>query len=125
MKLILSLLFLPQLHCLPFPPSSLLSHPKEYSYLTVGACDTLMEELIDTYPIPNSLTCQTVCRIIEGCNFFKYNEDDEKCFLFRYRFLEGCQLFGAQAYPDITQLLRDPGQISNCESFVGENCTYT
>lgn len=128
MKLILSLLF-SQLHCHPLSPSSLLSDPTGYTYLTVGACDARMEELIDTYPIPNSdtalVTCQTVCGIIESCNFFKYNEEDGKCFLFRHRFLEICQLVGGQAHPDITQLLQEPDHDSACDSFVGENCTYT
>ena len=49
----------------------------------------LQDELIEEYDIPNveeavSL-CQEVCQIQEGCNFFDYNKNASKCYLFSYR----------------------------------------
>merc|ERR1711915_887719 len=74
---------------------------------TVGSCDPSRDELIDEYDIPGDIEgavslCQEVCQIQEGCNFFDFNAQLGKCYLFRYRYLDNC-----------------------CSSFVREDCAYT
>jgi len=93
---------------------------------TVGACDPSKDELIEEYDIPNveeavSL-CQEVCQIQEGCNFFDYNKNASKCYLFSYRYLDSCQLIGGPVTPGIDDCVQ--GMDNSCASFVREECSY-
>merc|ERR1711915_636493 len=86
--------------------------PDDCKYFTVGGCSPATDEIIETYDIPNvenaiSL-CQQVCQIQEGCNYFTYNKDLEKCYLFHYRYLDSCQLIGGTAEPMLDEKSLSP-----------------
>merc|ERR1712002_1170212 len=102
--------------------------PAECAYFTVGGCDPSKDEIIESYDIPNSAEnvyslCQQVCQIQEGCNFFKYNKNTEKCDLFHYRYLDSCQLVAGTATPSLDECAQELE--NTCNSFVREDCYYS
>ena len=100
--------------------------PAGCSQFTYGSCAPSSDELIDTYPMPNSeeadSICQHVCQIVEGCRYFTHNKDDETCYLYHYRYLDSCGVVGGLAEPSMD--LCGQENEDTCDSFVKEECTY-
>merc|ERR1719430_502011 len=106
------------------------SSPHQKSFLpegcqdfTVGQCNPEQDELIDSYPeIPDMETCQIVCGIQEGCNFFRHSKSTLDCQLYHYRFLTSCNLIAGPMTPTIDECSKD--EEHSCDSFIRENCLY-
>jgi hypothetical protein len=101
--------------------------PPECADFTAGLCNPIVDELIDTYPLPSSpnanAVCQDLCQTIEGCNYFTYNSVNETCYLFEYRYLDSCEVIGGLSAPildDCHVEIED-----SCTSFKREECTYS
>jgi hypothetical protein len=89
---------------------------------TVAACAPEEEELIDTYTgIPGPAVCQALCRIQEGCGYFRHFRGSLLCGLFHYHYLATCGIIGGPAEPAIDSC---SGQAGGCGAFRGEDCPY-
>ena len=91
---------------------------------TVGSCNPEEDELIDIYPrIPDAPLCQEICRIQEGCNYFRWSKSSKECSLYHYRFLASCNIISGPRFPSIDECAKEENP--SCASFVRENCTYS
>lgn len=100
--------------------------PSECSLFTYGKCQPSQDELVDTYPLPESEgainICQEICQIVEACKYFTYDRNEELCFLYHYRYLDSCDLIGGLAEPSLDTCEQEFED--SCDSFVNENCEY-
>lgn len=108
--------------------ATLLPAAADCNVFTVGECDPNRDELIDEYGMPDGplavASCQLICQVQEGCNYFTYSSAAETCSLYHYRYLASCQLVGGAARPAIDECSQQATEADSCNSYVRENCAY-
>jgi hypothetical protein len=101
--------------------------PAECADFTAGLCNPNSDEQVDFFPnLPYSpgvhAVCQQLCQAMESCRYFTYNAAKEACFLFRYRYLDSCDVIGGLAAPKLDVCHEEI--LDSCTSFKREDCTY-
>jgi hypothetical protein len=99
---------------------------------SVGKCNSVPAEaqlIPGGIPMPNGpfaiSSCQTTCQSYPDCEYFKYQQRDERCYILNERFLHYCDEIGGGDYPPPESCIDNaPIDADECDWFFYEDCSY-
>ena len=104
--------------------------PAECADFTAGLCNTNADDMLDSFPgLPDGpyaiAVCQELCQAAaaEDCRYFTFNAAQETCYLFRYRYLDSCEVIGGLAEPTLAEC--HAAVEDSCDSFKREECSFS